>query len=76
MANMSYCRFRNTSNDLTDCLESLLDREELSIEEYFACKSMFEDFIGFCCNEGIIEDDDGELDERLEEFLSGIPHEE
>ena len=35
--------------------------------------SMFQDFIGFLCNEGIIEDEDGELDDRLEEFLSQIP---
>ena len=23
MANMSYCRFRNTSGDLTDCLDTI-----------------------------------------------------
>ena len=32
MANMSYCRFENTSSDLEDCLEAL--REYGSIEDY------------------------------------------
>lgn len=73
MANMSYCRFRNTSSDLDDCLEALNNGESLSEEEYRACTSMFQDFIAFCCEEGIIEDADGELDDRLEEFLSQIP---
>lgn len=73
MANMSYCRFRNTSSDLDDCLEALNNGESLSEEEHRACTSMFQEFIGFLWNEGIIEDEDGELDERLEEFLSQIP---
>lgn len=73
MANMSYCRFRNTSSDLDDCLEALNNGESLSEEEYRACTSMFQDFIAFCYEEGIIEDADGELDDRLEEFLSKIP---
>lgn len=30
MANMSYCRFRNTVADLRDCLEHLDDTEGLS----------------------------------------------
>lgn len=72
MANMSYCRFRNTASDLDDCLETLLDGESLSEEEHKACSRMFQEFISFCCNEGIIEDEDGELDERLEEFLNNI----
>ena len=32
MANMSYCRFRNTLEDLQDCDEHLYD-DDLSIEE-------------------------------------------
>lgn len=78
MANMSYCRFRNTRLDLNDCLQTLSDGDfdgegGLSEEEHRACVKMFQDFIGFLCNEGIIEDEDGELDDRLEEFLSQIP---
>ena len=71
MANMSYCRFRNTMMDLDDCLESLEYREELSNEEYDACKRMFEKFIDFCIIQGIIEQD-GEIDDRLKEFLDSL----
>ena len=76
MANMSYCRFHNTNIDLEDCLEALRDGKELSEDEHRACGNLFRNFIDFCCEEGIIEDDDGELDDRLEEFLENIPHEE
>lgn len=72
MANMSYCRFRNTSSDLDDCLEALNNGESLSEEEYRACTSMFQDFIEFCVDNDIIEEDE-ELEERLEEFLYSIP---
>jgi len=33
---------------------------------------MFRSFINFCCDNGIVEDEDGELDERLEEFFDKI----
>jgi len=33
MSNMSYCRFRNTLDDLRDCQEALHDEKELSAEE-------------------------------------------
>lgn len=80
MANMSYCRFRNTRLDLNDCLQTLRDGDfdgenGLREEEHIACVEMFQEFISFCYEEGIIEDEDGELDDRLEEFLSRIPHE-
>ena len=74
MANMSYCRFRNTRKDLDDCLEALRDREELSYEEFSACRRMFKEFIDFCLDEGIIEDDD--VHEKLNDFLEGIDVEE
>ena len=72
MANMSYCRFHNTNMDLRDCLEALEDGSELSTDEFIACKNMFRKFIDFCYDEGIIEDEDGELDDRLEEFFDGL----
>jgi hypothetical protein len=72
MANMSYCRFYNTRIDLEDCLDALNDNEELSAEELKSCKQMFNMFIEFCVDEGIIEDEDGELEERLEDFFDGI----
>ena len=47
MANMSFCRFRNTKSDFADCvytLESIIDGEEkpLSPEEFNAAKRMRE----------------------------------
>lgn len=77
MANMSYCRFRNTRLDLNDCLQTLSDGDfdgegGLSEEEHRACVKMFQYFIEFCVDNDIIEEDE-ELEERLEEFLSKIP---
>ena len=72
MANMSYCRFHNTNIDFEDCLGALEDGDELSTDEFIACKNMFRKFIDFCCDEGIIEDEAGELDDRLEEFFDGL----
>ena len=69
---MSYCRFRNTNMDLEDCLQALRDGEEISKEEFIACQSLFNSFISFCCDEGIVEDDDYEIEERLQEFFDGI----
>jgi len=50
MANMSYCRFQNTLNDLRDCAESL-DEENLSPDEERArlrpvdtCRDIVEDW--------------------------------
>ena len=74
MANMSYCRFRNTMMDLDDCLEALEYREELSKDEFDACKRMFKKFIGFCLDEGIVEQD-GEIDDRMGEFFDSLNRE-
>ena len=67
MPNMSYCRFHNTNLDLLDCLGALEEEETLSQDEFLSCQNLFRNFINFCCEEGIIEDD--EVDERLEEFF-------
>lgn len=46
MSNMSYCRFRNTLQDLRDCKEAMSDMTEndtmdtLSPEEYAAMKAL------------------------------------
>ena len=46
MANMSYCRFRNTLEDLQDCVSALNEiaegAEELSFEEKRAAKAMLQ----------------------------------
>lgn len=71
MSNMSYCRFRNTEIDLEDCLNAIEYGAELSESEFDACKEMFEKFINFCIEHDIIEED-GELDERLEDFFNTV----
>ena len=47
MANMSYCRFHNTSMDMEDCIDALYGNEELSDDEFVACKNMFESILEF-----------------------------
>lgn len=60
MANMSYCRFQNTSSDLSDCLDALAWREDLSIVEVKYGKAMFKEFLTFCRDNYIIESFDEE----------------
>lgn len=69
MINMSYCRFYNTNLALIECLDALNDERSLSEDEFNACKRLFENFIDFCCDDGIVVDEGGELDERLQEFF-------
>lgn len=73
--NMSYCRFYNTVIDLRDCLDTLRYRgseEPLSTEEFVACRELFETFIDFCYDNGILEEDYNAMEERLNEFLQDI----
>jgi uncharacterized protein YfkK (UPF0435 family) len=42
MANMSYCRFENTYNDLNDCYEAMNEHEDLSESEMKHLKWMIE----------------------------------
>lgn len=60
MANMSYCRFQNTRQDLDECIEAIRDGDEISREESRAGKRMFQSFLGLCQDYGIIEDFDVE----------------
>lgn len=60
MANMSYCRFRNTRIDLEDCLDALREEKRLSYEEARAGRNLFDDILSFCKEQGIIEDFDQE----------------
>ena len=61
MSNMSYCRFTNTRSDLDDCLNALCRDERLSAMEARAGRNMFEEFLTFCQEYGIIDDYDGQL---------------
>ncbi len=51
MSNMSYCRFRNTLQDLRDCLENI-HSDDLSEDEFKARKHL----IGIC--QLIVEEDE------------------
>ena len=57
MSNMSYCRFNNTELDLSDCLNAL-DVEEneykISENEVKCGVRMFEEFLNYCEEQGII----------------------
>lgn len=75
MVNMNYCRFNNTKIALNECLEAIQCGEKLSDDEMKCCKQMFRSFIDFCYESGIIEDEDDELDDRLEEFFETIGNE-
>lgn len=75
MMNMGYCRFENTAIALQECIDALNDGEKLSVSEKKYCRALFQDFLNFCTDEGIVEDEDGEMDDRLEEFINGLAKE-
>lgn len=72
---MSYCRFRNTKEDLRDCFDFIREadkNDELSKDELNACFWMFSDIIEFLQDFGIIDDYETDVDERLEDFFSEL----
>lgn len=69
MSNMSYCRFQNTSGDLAECLDALEQQKELSDDEHRAAYRMFNSFLRFCRDEGIIQDYDRQ---RLKDYLGQL----
>ncbi len=70
MANMGYCRFENTNHDLRDCIDAIDNRVPTSERERAIARSMFEYFLGICCDLGIVEDFDlGPLDTVLDEMV-------
>ena len=40
MSNMSYCRFRNTADDMRDCLDAVRDRESINVDERRALRTL------------------------------------
>lgn len=66
MANMSYCRFRNTYNDMMDCLDAIYDNEALSDDEFIACQNMFEKILEFLEDYDICEVDYDEFNKWLD----------
>lgn len=69
MANMGYCRFTNTRQDLQECLEAIQYDARLCDVEARAGKAMFEEFLTFCKEQGIIDDFDEETLASLFRYL-------
>jgi len=68
MANMSYCRFENTDNDLQECLDALRERNISSNSEKRAANRILQTMLLFLHDEGIIENyNAGMIKEILEE---------
>lgn len=74
MINMDYCKFNNTDIALEECLKSIKNGDKLSDREMNSCRSMFEKFIEFCFDAGILDDDTDyeNVHENLEEFYETI----
>lgn len=66
MANMSYCRWSNTSMDVNDCFEAFNNGDEMSAEEIRCAKNMIDDMCVFLLNNGVIEGYD--YDNLFEQF--------
>lgn len=64
MANMSYCRFRNTLNDLEDCFENMENTLEVGIdnEEINAREKLIE-----LCQEIVYKYNDFDFKDTIEE---------
>ena len=73
MANMSYCRFTKTRQDMEDCLEALRDEKHLSDFEVRAGRNMFSDILEFCQEQGII---DAFNEDVLENLFAGLQEQE
>lgn len=72
MANMSYCRFHNTSMDMRECLQCLEDEEPTSNYECEKAMYMFEDILSTMQDLGIIDEYDGDL---LQEYVDKMREE-
>ena len=71
MANMSYCRFQNTSSDLDDCLSAIRNREKLSEDEERAFRSMMSEISDFLADEDLLDPTEGCIDsERVDDLIS------
>ncbi|MCM1148459.1 MAG: hypothetical protein NC319_00015 [Butyricicoccus sp.] len=62
---MSYCRFRNTSGDLTDCLDSIRQGHIISRIEAGFGRGMFKRFLTFCRDYDIIDGFDADMVDEL-----------
>ena len=68
MSNMSYCRFENTLIDLSDCLNSLEERNVSSDSERIKVKKMLNRICKFLESEGVIKNfDQSKITEIIDE---------
>lgn len=69
MANMSYCRFRNTLLDLEDCYDNITDRDMGDDEERARkrlielCQQISEEYSDYDFKAAAIREDEDEEDE-------------
>ena len=77
MSNMSYCRYRNTNQDLDDCICDVYEQADgngefgVSKEEVMAFKEMVTSFFDMMSDLKLIDFEGGHLDEEaLEELCS------
>lgn len=73
MPNMSYCRFTNTRSDLNDCLDAIREDKRLSDVEVRTGRWMFDEFLSFCLEYGIINSYD---QENLRTLFDGLTEKE
>ena len=69
MASMGYCRFRNTSIEMRNCLAALDEEETLSTEEAVACESMFKDIAEFLIDNNIVTGDYFDISDNISRFV-------
>ena len=67
MANMSYCRFENTNQDIKDCINALEERNISSQSEKRAAMKMLQNVLNYCLEESIINHYDFD---RLKEVIA------
>jgi hypothetical protein len=69
MVSMSYCRFRNTLQEIENCLNALDEREHISENEQEAAQAMFYKIITWLHENDVIVLDDNDSPYHIDEIL-------
>lgn len=69
MANMSYCRMRNTYSDLNDCFDAIENRDTLNADESVALKEMINAMYYFL-NNNCLMNEDGLDESAVDELIA------
>lgn len=72
MANMDYCKFNNTLDDMRQCLMAFEEGRKTSDYECQKAEMLFEEILGTMMDLGIIDEYDGDL---LNEFCQEMNEE-